>query len=60
MVDSVWEFREGIEENMMAAATVFWDAVETREPGPDLFACLGPFPKSTQENAARFGLPENN
>ena len=28
--------------------------------GPDLFACLGPFPKSTPENVAKYGLPQNS
>jgi choline dehydrogenase len=58
--DCVWEFPETIQGSTQVGSTLFWDTGTVGVDGPDLFACLGPFPKSTPENAARFGLPDNS
>ena len=55
--DCVWEYREPLQpRNTMSEAIFFWKS----KPGlysPDLFGCQAEVPKSTAENAARFGLP---
>lgn len=55
--DSVWEYQTPIEpQNNMSEAILF----ATSKAGldtPDLFICQAEVPKSTAENAARFGLP---
>jgi choline dehydrogenase len=55
--DCVWEYPTTRSAPSMSEATVFW----TSAPGsgvPDVFACQAAVPLSTEENAARFGLPE--
>jgi choline dehydrogenase len=55
--DCVWEYREALApRNTMSEAILFWKSIP-RLDSPDLFACQAEVPKSTQENAARFGLP---
>ncbi|HEY2199086.1 MAG TPA: GMC family oxidoreductase N-terminal domain-containing protein, partial [Mycobacterium sp.] len=58
--DCVWEFPDTVPGSTQVGATLFWDSDAVGTGGPDLFACLGPFPKSTPENAAKFGLPQNS
>lgn len=58
--DVVWKFPEGVQPAALAGAALFWDSGAAGVDGPDLFACLGPFPKSTPENVAKFGLPLNS
>jgi choline dehydrogenase-like flavoprotein len=58
--DAVWEFPETVQGSTQVGATVFWDSGAAGIQGPDLFACLGPFPKSTPENIAKYGLPQNS
>jgi choline dehydrogenase-like flavoprotein len=58
--DCVWEFPETMQGSTQVGSTLFWDTGTAGVDGPDLFACLGPFPKSTPENIARFGLPDNS
>ncbi|OBI24211.1 GMC family oxidoreductase [Mycobacterium sp. E2238] len=58
--DCVWEFPDSVQGSTQVAATMFWDSGAADVQGPDLFACLGPFPKATPENAARYGLPANS
>ncbi|MCW2663759.1 MAG: Oxidoreductase [Mycobacterium sp.] len=58
--DCVWEFPEDIRGNTQVSAALFWDSGAADMQGPDLFACLGPFPKSTSENVAKYGLPQNS
>jgi choline dehydrogenase-like flavoprotein len=55
--DCVWEFPEGVPSSAQVGATLFWDSGAADIDGPDLFACLGAFPKATPENVAKFGLP---
>ena len=59
-IDCVWEFPEGVRGSAQVGATVFWDSGAADTHGPDLFACLGPFGKSTPENIARYGLPQDS
>jgi choline dehydrogenase-like flavoprotein len=58
--DCVWQFPQAVQGSTQVGSTLFWDSGAAGVDGPDLFACLGPFPKATPENAARFGLPENS
>ena len=57
--DCVWEFPETVQGSTQVGATLFWDSGAADIEGPDLFACLGPFAKSTPENVAKYGLPQN-
>ena len=54
--DCVWEFKEPPPTSLKGEAVLFWKSRAELE-SPDLFAYGGSFPKSTPENAARFGLP---
>jgi choline dehydrogenase len=56
----VWQFPETIQGSTQVGSTLFWDSGDAGVEGPDLFACLGPFPKATPESAAKFGLPQNS
>ncbi|OBJ83796.1 GMC family oxidoreductase [Mycobacterium asiaticum] len=58
--DCVWEFPETIQSNTQVASALFWDLGGTELQAPDLFACMGPFPKATVENVAKYGLPQNS
>ncbi|MEE6179854.1 GMC family oxidoreductase [Mycobacterium sp. 050134] len=58
--DCVWEFPETVQGGPQVGATLFWDSGAADIQGPDLFACSGPFPKATTENAAKYGLPQNS
>jgi choline dehydrogenase-like flavoprotein len=58
--DCVWQFPETVAGSTQVGSTLFWDSGAAGIEGPDLFACLGPFPKSTPDNIAKFGLPENS
>jgi choline dehydrogenase len=56
--DCVWEYQTALPpRNNMSEAILFWNSAG-RPDVPDLFACQAEVPKSTPENAARFGLPE--
>ena len=55
--DCVWEYQEALlPRNNMSEAILFWRSKSGLD-APDLFACQAEVPKSTAENAARFGLP---
>jgi choline dehydrogenase-like flavoprotein len=58
--DCVWEFPEDLLGSTQPGAVLFWDSGAADVRGPDLFACMGPFPKSTPENVAKYGLPQNS
>jgi choline dehydrogenase-like flavoprotein len=58
--DCVWEFPDTVSGSTQVGAALFWDSEAADIDGPDFFACVGPFPKSTPENVARFGLPQNS
>jgi choline dehydrogenase-like flavoprotein len=57
--DCVWEFPETVQGSTQVGATLFWDSGAADIEGPDLFACSAPFAKSTPENVAKYGLPQN-
>jgi choline dehydrogenase-like flavoprotein len=57
--DCVWEFPDTVHGSVQVGSTLFWDMDTAGIEGPDLFACLGAFPKATPENVAKYGLPEN-
>ncbi len=55
--DCVWEYQKALPpRNTMSEAIFFWKSKSGLD-SPDLFACQAEVPKSTEENAARFGLP---
>ena len=57
--DCVWESREPLApRNNGGEATFFWKS-NPNLATPDLQACQTEFPKSSPENAAKFGLPES-
>ena len=57
--DCVWEHREAVPpRNTMSEAIVFWKSKSGLDY-PNVFACEAEVPKSTEENAAKFGLPES-
>lgn len=59
-IDCVWEFPQGMHAQARAEAALFWDSGLGDHDGPDLFACLGPFPKATPETIAKYGLPQHS
>jgi choline dehydrogenase-like flavoprotein len=57
--DCVWEYKKPLApRNNGGEATFFWKSDPDLET-PDLQTCQTEFPKSSAENAARFGLPES-
>ena len=52
-------YRSSVRGNAQAGATFFWDSGAADIQGPDLLACLAPLTKSTPENVAKYGLPQN-
>ncbi|MEE6177218.1 GMC family oxidoreductase [Mycobacterium sp. 050134] len=58
--DCVWAFPETVQSSTLPGASLFWDSAGAGIEGPDLFACMVPFGKSTPENAAKYGVPENS
>jgi GMC oxidoreductase len=57
--DCVWEYREKLPPcNTMAEATFFWKSASGIE-APDIQVCQAEVPKTSRENAVRFGVPEN-
>ncbi len=57
--DCVWEFPDDVQGSTQAGAAFFWDSGLVDCDAPDLFACLGALAKSTPENVAKYGLPQN-
>lgn len=57
--DCMWEFNEPPTQNVRSEATVMWTSRPELE-APDLFACAGAIPKTTPENAARYGIPDSS
>jgi choline dehydrogenase len=55
--DCVWEYQEALPpRNNVSEAIFFWKS-DSGLSSPDLFTCQAEVPKSSAENAARFGLP---
>ena len=56
-LNCVWEYQEPLPpRNNMSEVVFFWKS-DLGLDSPDLFACQAEVPKSSAENAARFGLP---
>jgi choline dehydrogenase len=57
--DCVWEYQEALPpRNTMVEAIFFWQSRSGLD-APDLFACQGEVPLSTDENAKKFALPRD-
>jgi choline dehydrogenase len=57
-IDCVWEYREPLApRNTASEMTYFWTSDASLE-APDLQTCQAEVPKTSAENAARFGMPE--
>jgi choline dehydrogenase len=55
--DCVWEYQKALPpHDTMSETILFWKSKSGLD-SPDLFACQAEVPKSSSENAARFGLP---
>jgi choline dehydrogenase len=55
--DCVWEYQKALApRDTMSETILFWKSKSGLD-SPDLFACQAEVPKSSSENAARFGLP---
>ncbi|MFS3137159.1 GMC family oxidoreductase [Gluconacetobacter sacchari] len=55
--DCIWEYQEPLPpRNTMSEAIIFWKS-RSELTCPDILICEAEVPKSTPENAARFGLP---
>jgi choline dehydrogenase len=55
--DCVWEYHKALPpHDTMSETILFWKSKSGLD-SPDLFACQAEVPKSSSENAARFGLP---
>ncbi|GBQ19167.1 glucose-methanol-choline oxidoreductase [Gluconacetobacter sacchari DSM 12717] len=55
--DCIWEYQESLPpRNTMSEAIIFWKS-RSELTCPDILICEAEVPKSTPENAARFGLP---
>ena len=55
--DCVWEYRTPITPRNNMSEAILFATSDAALASPDLFACQAEVPKSTAENAARFGLP---
>ena len=56
--DCVWEYPQPLPpRNTMSEATFFWKS-DSALDRPNVQMCLAELPKSSKENAARFGLPQ--
>jgi choline dehydrogenase len=57
-IDCVWEYREPMApRNTASEMTYFWTS-DASLGAPDLQTCQAEVPKTSAENAARFGMPE--
>jgi choline dehydrogenase-like flavoprotein len=59
--DCVWQFPETVSGSTQVGSTMFWDSgMAEGDQGPDLFACLGPFPKATPHRSQRALTPRRS
>jgi choline dehydrogenase len=56
--DCVWEYETALEPRNNLSEAVFFSASQSGLDSPDLFVCQAEVPKSSAENAVRFGLPD--
>lgn len=55
--DCVWEYETALEPRNNFSEAIFFSNSQSGLDSPDLFVCQAEVPKSTAENAVRFGLP---
>ena len=56
--DCVWEYQTPLAPRNNMSEAILFATSKAGLDSPDLFVCQAEVPKSTAENAARFGLPE--
>lgn len=56
--DCVWEYQTPLTPRNNMSEAILFGATGAKLQAPDVFVCQAEVPKSTPENAARFGLPE--
>lgn len=56
--DCVWEYETALEPRNNFSEAIFFSTSQPGLDSPDLFACQAEVPKTTAENAVRFGLPD--
>jgi choline dehydrogenase len=56
--DCVWEYHTPLAPRNNMSEAILFGTSKAGLDAPDLFVCQAEVPKSTAENAARFGLPE--
>ncbi len=56
--DCVWEYQTPAAPRNNMSEAILFSTSRANLDAPDLFVCQAEVPKSTAENAARFGLPE--
>jgi choline dehydrogenase len=57
--DCVWEYQTPLAPRNNMSEAILFGTTKANLEAPDLFVCQAEVPKSTAENAARFGLPES-
>jgi choline dehydrogenase len=55
--DCVWEYQNALEPRNNFSEAIFFSTSQSGLDSPDLFVCQAEVPKTTAENAVRFGLP---
>jgi choline dehydrogenase len=55
--DCVWEYETALEPRNNFSEAIFFSTSQSGLDSPDLFVCQAEVPKTTAENAVRFGLP---
>jgi choline dehydrogenase len=55
--DCVWEYEHALPPHNNMSEAIFFEKSLPHLQSPDLFVCQAEVPKTTTENAARFGLP---
>jgi len=55
--DCVWEYQNALEPKNNLSEAIFFSTSQPGLDSPDLFVCQAEVPKSSAENAVRFGLP---
>jgi choline dehydrogenase len=56
--DCVWEYETALEPRNNLSEAIFFSTSHSGLDTPDLFVCQAEVPKTTAENAVRFGLPD--
>ncbi|MEH2207347.1 MAG: GMC oxidoreductase [Nostoc sp.] len=55
--DCVWEYETALEPRNNLSEAIFFSTSQSGLKSPDLFVCQAEVPKTSAENAVRFGLP---